>query len=140
MKMFSKSQMLNIRNEYQKYIESELEIGYAANEMVPDLEEEVNDVYAPTNSIEVSGIKIQNRKTSREIRFIDAIKEGLQQSMQQHQNLILMGQDIAEYGGAFKITEGFVEQFGKERVRNTPFVKAQLLVAALGLSLKDTRA
>ena len=58
----------------------------------------------------------------RDLKFFEAIKEGLYQSMQQHPNLILMGQDIAEYGGAFKITEGFVEEFGKERVRNTPLM------------------
>ena len=68
------------------------------------------------------------------VRFIDAIKEGLHQSMQQHPNLILMGQDIAEYGGAFKITEGFVQEFGKERVRNTPLCESAIVGAALGLS------
>ncbi len=70
------------------------------------------------------------------VRFIDAIKEGLQQSMQQHSNLILMGQDIAEYGGAFKITEGFVEEFGKERVRNTPLCESAIVGACLGMSLE----
>ena len=57
----------------------------------------------------------------------------------QHQNLILMGQDIAEYGGAFKITEGFVNEFGKERVRNTPLCESAIVGAALGLVLKDLR-
>ena len=70
------------------------------------------------------------------VRFIDAIKEGLQQSMQQHSNLVLMGQDIAEYGGAFKITEGFVEEFGKERVRNTPLCESAIVGACLGMSLE----
>jgi 2-oxoisovalerate dehydrogenase E1 component len=71
------------------------------------------------------------------VRFIDAIKEGLHQSMQQHSNLVLMGQDIAEYGGAFKITEGFVEEFGKERVRNTPLCESAIVGACLGMSLED---
>jgi len=75
-----------------------------------------------------------------ELRFIDAIKQGLQQSMQQHPNLILMGQDIAEYGGAFKITEGFVEAFGKERVRNTPLCESAIVGAALGLSLQGFKS
>jgi 2-oxoisovalerate dehydrogenase E1 component len=70
------------------------------------------------------------------VRIIDAIKQGLHQSMHQHPNLILMGQDIAEYGGAFKITEGFVEEFGKERVRNTPLCESAIIGAALGLSLE----
>ena len=73
--------------------------------------------------------------TTHDLRLIDAIKEGLHQSMKAHPNLILMGQDIAEYGGAFKITEGFVEEFGKERVRNTPLCESAIVGAALGLSL-----
>ncbi|RYY86153.1 MAG: alpha-ketoacid dehydrogenase subunit beta, partial [Chitinophagaceae bacterium] len=74
------------------------------------------------------------------VRFIDALKEGLYQSMERHPNLVLMGQDIAEYGGAFKITEGFVEQFGKERVRNTPLCESAIVGAALGLSLEGFKA
>jgi 2-oxoisovalerate dehydrogenase E1 component len=74
------------------------------------------------------------------VRFIDAIKQALHQSMQQHANLILMGQDIAEYGGAFKITEGFVEKFGKERVRNTPLCESAIIGAALGLSLEGFKS
>jgi 2-oxoisovalerate dehydrogenase E1 component len=76
----------------------------------------------------------------RSLRFIDALKEGLYQSMQQHANLILMGQDIAEYGGAFKITEGFVEAFGKKRVRNTPLCESAVVGAALGLSLEGFKS
>jgi 2-oxoisovalerate dehydrogenase E1 component len=73
---------------------------------------------------------------ARSLRMIDAIKEGLFQSMEQHSNLVLMGQDIAEYGGAFKITEGFVEKFGKERVRNTPLCESAIVGACLGMSLE----
>ena len=76
----------------------------------------------------------------RALRFIDAIKEGLHQSMMQHTNLILLGQDIAEYGGAFKITEGFVYEFGKERVRNTPLCESAIVGAALGLSLEGFKS
>lgn len=74
------------------------------------------------------------------VRFIDAIKEGLCQSMTTHSNLILMGQDIAEYGGAFKITEGLVNEFGKERVRNTPLCESAIVGAALGLSLEGFKS
>lgn len=74
------------------------------------------------------------------VRFVDAIKEALYQSMQQHHNLILMGQDIAEYGGAFKITEGFVQQFGKERVRNTPLCESAIVGTCLGLSLEGFKS
>ena len=72
--------------------------------------------------------------------MIDAIQEGMAQSMERHSNLVLMGQDIAEYGGAFKITEGFVEQFGKDRVRNTPLCESAILGASLGLSIKGMKA
>jgi len=81
-----------------------------------------------------------SRLTTHDIRFIDAIKQGLYQSMKQHNNLILMGQDIAEYGGAFKITEGFVNEFGKERVRNTPLCESAIIGAALGLSLEGYKS
>jgi 2-oxoisovalerate dehydrogenase E1 component len=72
--------------------------------------------------------------------MIDAIKQGLEQSMEKHSNLVLMGQDIAEYGGAFKITEGFVQQFGKERVRNTPLCESAIVGTALGLSLEGFKS
>jgi 2-oxoisovalerate dehydrogenase E1 component len=78
--------------------------------------------------------------TFHERRLIDGISEGLRQSMQQHPNLVLMGQDIAEYGGAFKITEGFVQEFGKERVRNTPLCESAIIGAALGLSLEGYKS
>jgi len=113
-------------------IEAELAIAFQANEIVPNTTEEIADVYMPYHS-NVPQIDIP---TGKEARFIEGIKAALEQSMQRHNNLILMGQDIAEYGGAFKITEGFVQQFGKERVRNTPLCESAIVGAALGLSLE----
>ncbi len=79
---------------------------------------------------------IQPKSESKtEKRFIDAISDGLRQSMERHQNSVIMGQDIAEYGGVFKVTDGFVEKFGKERVRNTPICESAIVGAALGLSI-----
>jgi 2-oxoisovalerate dehydrogenase E1 component len=60
--------------------------------------------------------------------------------MKKHDNLVLMGQDIAEYGGVFKVTEGFVNEFGKERVRNTPLCESAIVGAALGLSIKGYKS
>ena len=100
---------------------------------------EVKDVYAPLSSFD-SSTNIEVAEREPEIRFLDAIKEGLNQSMQKHSNLILMGQDIAEYGGAFKITEGLVEKFGKERVRNTPLCESAIVGTALGLSLEGFKS
>ena len=79
-------------------------------------------------------------KSSTEKRFIEAIKDGLHQSLQKHANLIVMGQDIAKYGGAFKVTDGFVNEFGKARIRNTPICESAILGAALGLSLEGYKS
>lgn len=127
-----------IKEETKQYIEDELEIAYRAPSSIkPNTTEELNDVYAP---VKVKQQSITAFSSTRELRMIDAIKEGLQQSMQQHNNLVLMGQDIAEYGGAFKITEGFVEQFGKARVRNTPLCESAIVGSALGLSLEGYKS
>jgi 2-oxoisovalerate dehydrogenase E1 component len=100
----------------------------------------VNSGQPASGLSELSVLTSDNRQPTTDKRMIDAIKEGLHQSMQRHSNLILMGQDIAEYGGAFKITEGFVEEFGKARVRNTPLCESAILGSALGLSLEGFKS
>ncbi|MDZ4794322.1 MAG: dehydrogenase E1 component subunit alpha/beta [Bacteroidota bacterium] len=145
-----------IRNEFKEKIESELAIGSNTKPVVADTEVEMGDVYADLGVesresgvrsqesgitlIDNSGIYFDSGLPTKDSRLIDAIKEGLYQSMQKHENLILMGQDIAEYGGAFKITEGFVSEFGKERVRNTPLCESAIVGAALGLSLEGFKS
>ena len=143
----------DIHQQLKEYIETEIKTGFDAPMMIPDTEEELKDVYAPAVINEASLVGLIDNSNplpgneqrpsgndSPEIRFIDAIKSALRQSMQQHPNLILMGQDIAEYGGAFKITEGFVQEFGKERVRNTPLCESAIIGAALGLSLEGFKS
>ena len=138
----------DIRNEFKEKIESELAIGFQSDPVVADTEEEMEDVFRPTvNSrqstatiIDNSGVTHWSSLSTHDLRLIDAIKEALQQSMTAHPNLILMGQDIAEYGGAFKITEGFVDEFGKDRVRNTPLCESAIVGAALGLSLEGYKS
>jgi 2-oxoisovalerate dehydrogenase E1 component len=136
------SSIEEIRNGYKQKIESELAIGFNSAPIVVDTDREMRDVYAPAASPlstgEGSGVRSDGERGA--LRLIDAIKEGLQLSMERHPNLVLMGQDIAEYGGAFKITEGFVEQFGKERVRNTPLCESAIVGAALGLSLEGFKS
>jgi 2-oxoisovalerate dehydrogenase E1 component len=127
----------SIKSETKSYIETELSIAYNAKPLTPDAKEELGDVYAPSHKPQTTNIKLQ---TGPEKRFVDGIKEALYQSMQKHPNLILMGQDIAEYGGAFKITEGFVQEFGKERVRNTPLCESAIVGAALGLNLEGYKS
>jgi 2-oxoisovalerate dehydrogenase E1 component len=119
----------------KEYIESELKVAFEAGKIIPDTEEEITDVYAAVPAERFFLQQGRLADETREIKFIQAISEGLKQSMQKHDNFILMGQDIAEYGGAFKVTEGFTEEFGKERVRNTPLCESAIVGAALGLSL-----
>ena len=131
----------DIRNEYKAHIESELQIAYQAAEIVPDTKEELEDLYAPNNSKNsVAVIEEGYSAAVKEKRFVDAIQEGLKQSLVQHDNLIIMGQDIAEYGGAFKITEGFVQEFGKQRIRNTPLCESAIVGTALGLSMEGYKS
>lgn len=126
----------NIRNEIKKHIADELEIAFAQPVIIADTEKELNDIYAPTVNSEI--LPGQNNKTEK--RFIDAISDALKIAMKKHDNLILMGQDIAEYGGVFKVTEGFVKEFGKERVRNTPLCESAIIGCGLGLSIKGMKA
>ncbi len=130
-----------IKAETKTLIESELNIAYEADVLTPDTDEELADVYAAGND---TGYRMTDGGSgslqSVEKRFVDGIKEGLHQSMKKHANLVLMGQDIAEYGGAFKITEGFVNEFGKERVRNTPLCESAIVGAALGMSLEGYKS
>ena len=141
-KILSEIQIADIRNETKAHIEEELKIGFDIKDIDINTAEELNDVYAQTEKSLGPKQKSSDPLPSsiREFRFVDAIKEGLQQSMQQHSNLVLMGQDIAEYGGAFKITEGFLEEFGKDRVRNTPLCESAIVGAALGLSLEGYKS
>ena len=131
-----------IKEETRKHIEDELALGFAGEECQPDVEEEMDDVYAPVplTSSKLDHSDLDFREDLEETRFVNAITAGLDQSMQQHPNLVLMGQDIAEYGGAFKVTEGFVERYGKGRVRNTPLCESAILGAALGLSLEGYKS
>jgi 2-oxoisovalerate dehydrogenase E1 component len=136
------AEISNIRNEQKNKIEEELKLAADTKPTIVSIEKELNDVYAPSVVSLQSSINVSHFTSviPRELRFIDAIKEGLHQSMKQHSNLILMGQDIAEYGGAFKITEGFVNEFGKERVRNTPICESAIVGATLGLSLEGFKS
>jgi 2-oxoisovalerate dehydrogenase E1 component len=145
------TQVESIKADIKAHIETELKIGSQAKPMKVNTEEEVNDVYQAvvsrfslaknlTNFENQRETNNEQQGTRNDFRFIDAIKEALRQSMHKHPDLILMGQDIAEYGGAFKITEGFVEEFGKNRIRNTPICESAVVGAALGLSLEGYKA
>jgi 2-oxoisovalerate dehydrogenase E1 component len=125
-----------LRKKIKKEIDEALEIAFKETHPVPDTAVEVSDLYAPFQQHVSEPL---TEKTS-EKRFIDAVSDGLRQSMEKFDNLVLMGQDIAEYGGVFKITEGFVGKFGKERVRNTPICESAIIGAGLGLSIKGIKS
>lgn len=125
-----------IRASIQKEIEDGIAEGFAEPTIIPNTVEEMGDLFKAHNGTERK--PQTNNKT--EMKMIQAISDGLKVAMRKYPKLVLMGQDIAEYGGAFKVTEGFVEEFGKERVRNTPICESAIVGAALGLSLKGYKS
>lgn len=131
----TESMIQQYRSEIKEEIEKGLEIAFAEQAPKPDTKLELADMYAP---FEFKEVQPEGKKSNK--RFIDAISDGLRQAMQKHSNLVLMGQDIAEYGGVFKITEGFVQEFGKERVRNTPLCEAAIVGTGFGLSINGHKA
>ena len=128
-----------INDEIVAKIKTEIDENWAITVAEPDfeanLQEELNDVYKSIDYQEVSA-----SSETENIRVVDAISQALSQSMERHSNLVIMGQDIAEYGGAFKITEGFVDKFGRSRVRNTPICESAIVSTAMGLSINGYKA
>jgi 2-oxoisovalerate dehydrogenase E1 component len=135
-KVLNEKSIAAIRKQLKQEIESGLEEAFKETHPEASTEIEMNDVYAPFTQTVVE----PQSESKTEKRFIDAISDGLKQSMERFPNLVLMGQDIAEYGGVFKITDGFVEKFGKPRVRNTPICESAIVGAGLGLSIKGMKA
>ncbi|MCO6430150.1 MAG: dehydrogenase E1 component subunit alpha/beta [Deltaproteobacteria bacterium] len=124
------------RREVNARIEAAIEVAFSAPPVEPDSRTELNEVYMlgeGSNHLPPSGSK-------RKRRYVDAVSDGLRQAMERYPNLVLMGQDIAEYGGVFKVTEGFLRQFGRERVRNTPLCESAIIGAALGLSIEGIKS
>lgn len=133
--VMSEDEMLQLRTNMKLDINQSVNKSLDHPGILPNTDEELADVYAPFDFQH-----IQNDSPQKEMRMIDAISDGLKHAMVKHPNLILMGQDIAEYGGVFKITDGFVDLFGKDRVRNTPLCESAIIGSALGLSLKGYKA
>ena len=122
-------------SEIKEEIDAHLKIAFEEDKITPNLATELQDVYKITEYQDIAPSDKKNK-----IRFVDAISEGLRQSMEKYDDLVIMGQDVAEYGGVFKITDGFVAQFGKERVRNTPICESAIVAAAYGLSVNGMKA
>lgn len=125
----------NLKKRIKAEIDTGLSEAAAADRPLADPAKEVNDLFAPVLAQETAP-----SDETQEIRFVDAISEGLREGMRKHESLILMGQDIAEYGGVFKITDGFVDEFGLDRVRNTPLCESGILGISLGLSINGFKS
>ncbi|SDT69435.1 2-oxoisovalerate dehydrogenase E1 component [Mucilaginibacter mallensis] len=124
-----------IKSEMSALIDAEVEQVFKEPDIIPNAAIELADMYKPYKFTPV-----QTSATSAPKRYIDAISDALRLSMRKYPNLVIMGQDIAEYGGAFKITQGFVEEFGKARVRNTPICESAIVGTAMGLSINGSKA
>ncbi len=128
--VISDDDVQGVRAVIKKKIEVGLEKAFAEENITPSTEMELADVYREHRHVSAAP-----SGTKKEMRLVDAISDGLREAMQRHPDLVLMGQDIAEYGGVFKVTEGFVAEFGKDRVRNTPLCESAIVGTALGLSI-----
>ncbi|SNQ44999.1 alpha-ketoacid dehydrogenase subunit alpha/beta [Cellulophaga lytica] len=124
-----------IKADFKAEINDNLQVAFDEPAITSTIENELNDVYKPFNFKAIT--PTDNVKN---IRLVDAISEGLKQAMDKYENLVIMGQDVAEYGGVFKITEGFVAEFGTERVRNTPICESAIVSTAMGLSINGHKA
>ena len=145
--VLNEMEVATIRNEIKNQIDADLAKAMEPEIFTPNIQAELNDVYTPMVEIDivsfdnvVSVIEQSAAGHTVQKRFIEAISDALRQTMELYPEMIIMGQDIAEYGGAFKVTEGFVEQFGKQRVRNTPICESAIVGAALGLSLEGIKS
>ncbi|MGB1308084.1 MAG: alpha-ketoacid dehydrogenase subunit alpha/beta [Oceanihabitans sp.] len=126
---------VKLKEEIVHEINENLQLAFNEEAIVSSETKELNDVYQ-----EFIYQEVNHNANTKELRFVDAISESLKQSMEQHQDLVIMGQDVAEYGGVFKITDGFVEAFGKDRVRNTPICESAIVEASMGLSIAGIKS
>lgn len=126
-----------IRSEFKKEIDQHIEQVFTEEDIFADTEKELADMFSP---FEQKAVEPKNPTGKTEKRYLDAISDGLKAGMQKYPNMVIMGQDVAEYGGAFKITQGFVEEFGKCRVRNTPICESAIVGTAMGLSINGYKA
>ncbi|PCE63788.1 alpha-ketoacid dehydrogenase subunit alpha/beta [Sediminicola luteus] len=135
--VLNQAQIDDIQSGIKEEIETNLKIAFDEPAVTADTQTEMGAVY---RDFEYTTIEILPNTETEELRLVDAISQGLYQSMEKHDDLVIMGQDIAEYGGVFKITEGFIDRFGKARVRNTPICESAVVTTAMGLSINGMKA
>ena len=134
-KHLTQEDISDFKSDIKKEITDGLDLAFNEPTIIANKEQELKDVYHHYEYQEIT----PNDQT-KELRLIDAISQGLKQSMERHHNTVIVGQDIAEYGGVFKITDGFLEAFGKDRVRNTPICESAIVSATMGLSICGYKA
>lgn len=132
--VLSQAELEAIQHEIGHQVEEAAEFALGRPDVTSTLEKERGDLWAAAPAIQQMPAGASSEK-----RFIDAISDGLRQAMEADERVLILGQDIAEYGGVFKVTKGFVEQFGKDRVRNTPIIESGAVGAAMGLALEAFR-
>ena len=138
--VLTEMQVADIRNRFKEQMDTDLRKAMEPETFEPTIAAELADVFAPIPATTIPDLAIAQSTQKTNKRFIEAISDALRQSMEKYPEMIIMGQDIAEYGGAFKITEGFVDQFGKQRIRNTPICESAIVGAALGLSMEGMKS
>jgi 2-oxoisovalerate dehydrogenase E1 component len=138
--VLTEMQVADIRNRFKDQMEADLRKAMEPETFEPSIADELVDVFAPVPESAIPDFSLVETTQKTNKRFIEAISDALRQSMEKYPEMIIMGQDIAEYGGAFKITEGFVDQFGKQRIRNTPICESAIVGAALGLSMEGMKS
>ncbi|MBC6611156.1 dehydrogenase E1 component subunit alpha/beta [Hymenobacter sp. BT507] len=145
--LLSETARHRMREQIKQEIEAGLQQADALPAPTPDSARELADMYAELpeqeNSLPADDAQLATDSsplTTTDKRYVDAIRDGLRQSLERYPELVLMGQDIAEYGGVFKVTEGLLEEFGKARVRNTPLCESAILGAGLGLSVRGKKS
>ena len=133
--ILNKKEILKIKRNFTQIIENDITKANSQTKIIPSIQKETNDVLHPFKN-NTNG----NLGKLKEMRFVDSISNALKLSMEKYKDLIIMGQDIAEYGGVFKITDGFLETFGKDRVRNTPICESSIIETAMGLSISGRKS
>ena len=135
-KVYTKGEVESLKESIKSEISDAVKISFDNSKFIVQEEDELRDVFYPFTQ------KVQHpkEKSTSERRYVDAISDSLHQSMKKYKDLIIMGQDISDYGGVFKVTEGFVDKFGRDRVRNTPLCESAIVGTALGLSVEGIKS
>ena len=136
--VFDNNFIETLKSNHKQKIDSSWDKALSFSDIIPDVNEELNDIFKPSNDF--NPISEIDKADHKELRLVDAISEALDLSFEKHHNLVIMGQDIADYGGVFKVTKGFAEKFGKDRVRNTPLCESGVIEVAMGLSIGNFKS